>query len=655
MPNNKKKYEADLERLSKAKNKHEKEINKPLKQWREYYRGQQWQIDGKSRYNDQTVDNIVYGIVSTFVSSLHLGDIRVSVKAKTSMVTINNKRVDASLGAMRHEVLSKFLYDELEVEDTLEKVLVDAFLGHRGIVMSGYEAKTQEVEDEDADIAEILESQSLFVDRVSPHDFFTDIDANDPDLKGDKRCYHRWVKTVDEVKKEYNKTVKPNGQLDRQDDHLSFHNDLDRMATGDNSDVWGRVEGFDIWDIEDQEVRTIVQGEDDYIKKKPWPVNYPKNKFPFDILWFNYNPDESTPLADTSLYKTTQDAINIIHSKINDHLRKLSDQKYGYNKNKVNTEDFEQWAKGGSGSGLPCKGDPDTAVKALNEGGVSQDLYINAQQAKNDVNGMLGLSSFETGGTPDFNSAEEAKGDQAGVATKRVFRQKKYKKYVKNIVVKLGFIAAQVLPETEVPLDNDQFEQLTKTKPELLENRQTGQTDEDGNPLIEVFPFTKIDKELLTGDFLYNVMIIPTGPESEAQRRQDAELLYQKALTDPMINKVEALNNWFEVFGFNHLKTRLIRDPQEVAKEQAAAQKAQIEAQIAIDSPKRETDLKKTEMKTKAQLAATGMQLDQKENEGNRKFVTANRDRSSNESMSTIDKLFQLTTGDKKTKNNGDK
>jgi len=647
----KQKYKDDLERLSKAKQKHKKEITKPLKQWRDYYKGNQWAIDGLSRYNDQTVDNIVYGIVSTFVSSLHLGDIRVSVKPKTALTVIDNKQVDSNLGAMRHEVLSTFLYDELEVEDTLEKILVDAFLGHRGIVMSGYEAKTKEIENDDASISEIIDSQSLFVDRISPYNFFTDVDADDPDLKGDKRVYHRWVKTPEEVKDDTGKVVKPNGQFDEKDEKLFFESDTDRMTAGSDSDVWGRVEGFDIWDIEKHEIRTIVEGEDDYIEIKEWPVNYPKNKFPFDILWFNYMPDESTPLADSSLYKTTQDNINIIHSKINDHLRKLSDQKYGYNKNKVQTEDFEKWARSGSGAGLPCKGDPQTAVFPMNDGGVSNDLYANVQQSKNDVNGMLGLSSFETGGTPDFNSAEEAKGDQAGVAGKRVFRSKKYRKFIRNIVVKLGFIAAQVLPETEIPLDDQQFESLVKKQPSVLKQKPTGQVDENGEELIEVFPFTTMDKELLTGDFIYDVSIIPTGPESEQKKRQDAELLYQKALTDPIINKIEALNNWFEAFGFNHLKSRLIRDPQEVAKEQAAAQQAQIEAQIAIDKPKRTTDLEKTKMKTMAQLTSTGMQLDQKENEGNRKFVTANRDRKSNEDMSTIDKLFTLASPAK----NGDK
>jgi len=655
-------YKQDIERLERSLAKHEKEIDKPLSQYRDYYRGIQWAIDGTNKYNDKVVDNIVYGIVSSFVSSLYLGDIKVSVKPKTSQHVVNGKLADATAGAIRHQILSEFLYEELEVANTMEKVLVDSFLGHRAIVMTGWEVKTEDIEDDDEDddddeidedddpkesaekFNKIIESESLFVDRISPRDFITEVDARDPDLRDSKRVAVRWVKTPEEVKKDHGKDIRPNGELEKKNQDMIFSSFRRDGAQTPSKDVWARVEGYDIYDIENQEIRTVVIDEDDYVEKKKWPVDY-KGKWPFDILWYNYMPDSAIPIADTSLYKSRQDNINIIHSKINDHVRKIADSKFAYNKNKVNKEDAEAFAKGPSGSTLPGKGDPNTFFSQFENRGVSQDMYINVANNKSDTMGMLGVSQFEAGGPRNFGSASEADKEQDGVAPKRAFRNDKYKKFVKNVIVKLSNIAAQVLPQTEIPLQENDFEDLAKNNPSILNGRRTNEKNEDGEDMIEIFPFTTIDKELLQGNFIFNVSIIASGPESEVKKRQDAELLYQKAAVDPSLSKTEVLKVWFDAFGFSHLKDRLLRDPKEVAQEQQAAMKAQIEAQIAIDAPKRDTDLQKTAMKTQASLAGTGMQLDQRENEGNRKFITANRDRDSSEKMSSIEKLLDLAKG----------
>lgn len=661
MPSEKKRQSLleDKERLEKALDLHDVKIKKPLEQFREYFRGMQWNIEGRANYTDEIVDNIVYGIVSSFVASMYLGNPKISVTPKTSTVVVNGKQMEASLGAMRHQVLSDFLYEELDINSTMELVTVDAFLGHRGIVFTGFEAKTESI---DANISkeltndiedipeesnllfnEIIESESLFVERISPMDFITEVDATDPNLKDSKRIYIRWVKTVQEVKDEYGKDVEANGEIEHSDNRHQFSAFRRGDSITPEKDIWGRVEGYTIWDKDNQEVRTVVIDHDEYLKTESWPIDY-KGDFPVDVLWFNYMPDSAIPIADTELYKGRQDYINIIHSKIVDHIRKLADRKYAYDK-RIKKHDFENWAKGPSGSGLPVS-NPKNAIDPMNDGGVSQDLYVGVTSTKSDVFGMLGISQFETGGQTDFNSATEGKLEARGVLPKRAFRSAKYKKFITRVIAKLANVASQVLPTTEIPLGENTFEDLVKNKPELLQGRKTNRKNEAGQELVEVFPFTTIDKELLAGSFTFDVNIVDSGPESEQRKRQDATILLQLSKENPLINKEEALKILFEAFGFNHLKERLLRSAEDVAKEQQAAMQQQIEAQKAVDEPKRTTDLQKTQMKSMVSLITTGMQADQKENEGRRKFVTEQAKTTSKERISSVDRLFELARSD---------
>ena len=646
----------DKERLSAALSRHKVKIRQPLEKFRQYYRGIQWQFLGRADYNDEIVDNIVFGIVSSFVASLYLGNPKISVKANTSTVTINGKQADATLGAVRHQLLSGFLYEQLDVNTTMELITVDAFLGHSGIAFTGFEAKTKAIKEnveDDADegdnlFGEIIESESLFVDRISPRDFITEVDALDPNLKDHKRIYIRWVKLPDEVKEEYKKDVKPNGQIENKESQHQFITFRGGDSETPTRDVWARIEGYTCWDREKQEIRVIVMDHPEHLQVKPWPLNY-KGEFPVDLLWFNYMPDSAIPIADTELYMGMQDYINIIHSKIVDHIRKLADRKYAYDK-KIKKHDFENWSKAASGAGLPVN-NPNNAISPVNDGGVSQDLYREVANTKADVSGMLGVSQFETGGNPNFASATEGKLEAQGVLPKRAFRSAKYKKFLTRVIAKLGNVASQVLPTTEIPLGENAFDDLVKNRPELLQGRPTGETNDQGQKLIEVFPFTSIDKNLLAGSYTFKVDIIDTGPESEVRKRQDAALLLKMSETLPLINKEEALKVFFDAFGFSHLKERLLKDKKQVAQEQAAAMQAQVAAQVAIGAPKVETDLKKTQMKSMVSMFTTGMMADQKENEGRRRFVTEQAKIGSKENISSIDRIFELArneNGDKK-------
>jgi len=650
MPNEKEMelLKEDKERLGVAIDLHKIKIRKPLETFRQYYRGVQWQFAGRVDYNDEVVDNIVFGIVQSFVASLYLGNPKISVSANTSTVTINGKQADATLGAVRHQLLSGFLYEQLDVNTTMELITVDAFLGHMGIAFTGFEAKTKGIKesveddsDERSDLfGEIIESESLFVDRISPRDFITEVDALDPNLKDHKRIYIRWVRLPSEVKEEYKKDVKPNGQVEKKDNQHQFTS-MNRSGSNETpeKDVWARIEGYTLWDRENQEIRVIVMDHPEYLERKPWPLDY-KGEFPVDLLWFNYMPDSSIPIADTGLYIGMQDYVNMIHSKIIDHVRKLADRKYAYDK-KIKKHDFENWSKGPSGSGLPVN-NPNNAIAPVNDGGVSQDLYREIANTKAAVSGMLGVSQFETGGNPNFNSATEGKLEAQGILPKRAFRSAKYKKFLTRVIAKLGNVASQVLPTTEIPLSGNAFNDLAKNRPELLSQRETDQTNDNGQKIIEVFPFTKVDKELLSGSYTYKIDMIDTGPESEVKKRQDAALLLKMSESMPFINKEEALKVFFDAFGFSHLKDRLLKDKREVSQEQASAMKAQIEVQKAIGAPKVETDLQKTQIKSMVSLITKGIDADQKENEGRRKFITEQDKMVSKEGISSIDRIFEL-------------
>ena len=134
-----KKYKLWMDRVKFARDTQENKINDNIDLSYKYYQGKHWghDVEGDMLYNDEIVDNMVYTVVATIKPSIILRRPKIFVKPKRRQMTTRSGPIDATSASLRMEGLANFLLDELEVQDELEKSVVDALLAPQGYVMVG--------------------------------------------------------------------------------------------------------------------------------------------------------------------------------------------------------------------------------------------------------------------------------------------------------------------------------------------------------------------------------------------------------------------------------------------------------------------------------------------------------------------------------------
>ena len=174
-------------------------------------------------------------------------------------------------------------------------------------------------------------------------------------------------------------------------------------------------------------------------------------------------------------------------------------------------------------------------------------------------------------------------------------------------------VQQHVQEDSEIPLDDSTFDSLQRSNPQALASGEPFMAP-DGSNIQENFPFMKLDKDLIKGDFNFSIVSGSTSSESEASRMQKAKMLFDFALSNPLLDRVETTKTILELGGFEQYIGRLMRNPAEVQREQNQRQQQQLQSQIAVDKPKRDTDLKKTVIK-----AGVGLKQEQMRQDGESK------------------------------------
>jgi hypothetical protein len=599
-----KKYKRWLDRVKFARDTQENKINDNIDLSYKYYQGKHWghNIEDDLLYNDEIVDNMVYTAVATIKPSIILGRPKVFVKPKRSQISTRQGPIDATSAALRMEGLTSFLLDELEIQGELEKCVVDALLAPQGYVMVGFEGRAIE-----NDLVSMIRNEEIFVRRISPKDVIRDPEATDHDLKDDKFICIKWVKTLEEIKDDPNlkntSDLKPNSLVEpNKKDMLGsftikrFEDDADSAFTSEENDL-ARVEGYDVWDREKQTFKVVVLTHDKFLRDdNEWPTKF--DRFPVEPIWFNFNPDETHALADTDVYLSKQNLLNRIMSKVLDHVKRAADQKYAYNKRTVDRKAAEDFAKGPSASVIGVKGDPANGIAIIKDAAVSGDLYRTAAALKSDIFRELGIGQYESGGAEKLQTAKEAQMIQQGISSRRADRSKMVERFYSRVIKKVMHVIQQhVQDDSEIPLDDSTFDSLQRMSPQSLVSGAP-QMGQGGQEIYESFPFIRLDRDLIRGDFNFKIVAGSTTADSDQIRLQKAQMLMDFAIQNPLIDRVEATKVVMELGGFEEYIGRLMRDPAEVQQEAQQAAQQQMQSEIAVDQPKRDTDLKKTQMKS---------------------------------------------------------
>ena len=606
-------YKVWQSKLQTTKDHHDKFKSKELKQYRDAYEGKQWTESQKANYNNEVVDNMVYMVVSTLGPAIGMSRPELFITPLKSSITIQGKPTDPSLAAARLKTLLDFMWRRLDLEVEFMKAIDDSLIGHDGAFYTGYDMETFETETEDGQSIDLIQSEDIVCKRIDPDFILKDPMSSDPDLKDARWIAIKWQRSLSEVKEDnlFSNTsnLMPNGTIkfDKIVQKYSFAMS-DRTAGQPHnspSNKWAEaVEGYDIWDKKNKKFYSIVLTHDKFIREEnSWPLEYTGNGFPIDLLWYNYNPLNGYALADTGLYLSKQHALNFLESLQIDHADIQSNVKLILNKKTLSSgQDIEKWANGPAWSYLFSKGDASAAASIISGGPGAGELFNTIQNLKRDILQQVGVDQFMIGAPEKLETAGEADKISQGSTAKHAFRARAVERFEGKVMTKLAKVVQQVSSETEIPLDEGQFQALANVSPDLLVDGPNSQDLGNGKVAQEKLPFMRVDNELLQGEFEFDIKPGSTRHTNENTEKQDALLLSQAMMTNPLLNKVEVTKIALEKLGFGHLLDRILRNPQEVAKEQQAAQQAALQARMAEPQLKTQTDMQKTLEKNKTAI-----------------------------------------------------
>jgi hypothetical protein len=575
-----------------------------IKKWRNYYRGNQWPHqwggeDTATAYRDKTVDNLVYANIKAIMPSINFNNPKIFVEARRKPFRQGEQIFDTEASATIFETVINYYLQELQVKKEVDKCLLDALLGPWGVMQLGYTAETEKINNgEVLEVNELIKADSPFATRISPLDFLVDVEAKDSHLNDAGWCGVKWTKTLDEVKKdpryENTKTLKPNAQV-KTEYPSNVKSPSDK--TLENSSDFERVEGWDIWSIKDRRLITIVDSHDKFLRNENgWPLEF--DGYPFETLFFNENPDELMPVSDVDIYLSAQDELNRFRSLQLSHAKRVSQRKYIAQASAFDPEELDKLENGPDGTVLKSNGSVDTAIRAMQDAGTSQDIYIAINQLKQSIGESSSVAAFEKGIAQKFDTATEPALIAQGTTIKRAERLQTLEDFYVRIAKKTGKILQQTLDPISIPLDERQFQtirQQAETKLEKIAGPENA---------IIMLPWLNTKKEDIDGDFDFRMDVGSTEPINQEKRKQDAITLGQLSQGNPYVRGGEGTRRLFEAFKEPNLDA-LLKTDEEVAEEQSAAAEAATQAAVATDMPKRQVDLEKTRMKTETQLQTT--------------------------------------------------
>jgi len=596
------------QRLNVAHNKFKVVEPKIDRAWN-YYRGKQWDTGNWSieAYRDKPVDNMVFSNIRAIVPRLNFRNPKIYVRPKKKPFRTKDGWFDTLSASASLEIILNYYYQELQIKREARKCLYDSLLSPFGIMELGYSLKTEKIKDEEeVEVNELIEEDSPYCMRRAPSDFRSDPEGTDPQMNDARWIALRWVKSLGDVKGDpkYSNTtsLKCNYKVKTDFNTANIRN---REEVNENEELglWGRVEGWTIWDKRTRRIMDIVQGHDKFIRnEKSWPLDL--DGFPVEILYFNENSGDNYPIPDTWNYLDMQDELNRISSMQLDHIRRISQRRYLTRENALEEEQMRKLTYGGDGTIAISKMALADSLVPVQDATISQDIYMIRNGLKQTIREMAGVSGSEALVAQKFDQATEPALIEQASQSLRGDQQAKFEDFLVRIVSKLAEIIQQTTDEITIPLTADQMND--KEMQALLQNKLVKIDSLEG--AITLMPWLEVKKNDIDTDCIVEIEIGSTMPQNEQQQKSEAVSLYQLLAQNPYIRAREGTKSLLETFGKVDAE-KMLKSEEEVQQLAMANAKAQLESQIAVDAPKRQTDLAKTQIKSQTTKEVQAMKM----------------------------------------------
>jgi len=594
------------ERLSRADRKFKDQMEK-LDLYMQYYRSIHWHQDSEDAktafgmYHFHPVDNMLYANIRTIVPRLNFRNPKIFVTPRKKPYRSAEGIVDTTSTAVGLEMLLNYWYRHLKSKREARRCLIDSLIAGYGVMEVGYTLKTEKVASKGKNkgdlliVDELIKSESPYMVRRSPKDVRWDSEAKDSSLADARWISLDWVRDIDDVKADprfsntgnlkTNFTIKHDGTSTGTDHH-------------DTTEIWKKVKGRDIWDKKTEKVYTIVEGHDKFLRKAKWPEFY-DGAFPIEILFFNEHPDNSIPIADFDIYKKAQDELNQKRAIALDHTRRISQRRVFSVKDNMDQDAMRQYEHGPDGAVIEVNNIE--GVKPATDPTISQDMYIGMKQDRDSIREMSGVSPTEALATTKFEQATEPALLEKAASTIREDQRDTFEDFLVRNIKKLAQVLQQNMPDTDVPLNTQQFEDAVQFVPSKLHSIV-------GDKDTVVFPWLKLSKKDIEGDFDYDIEVGSTQAVNMETRKRDVVQLAEILANNPWIKDKEATIRILEAFNEKDVERLMKTDKemqQEQAQQQQSAQQPEPDQQL-----KSETDLTKTKMKSAVAIETANIKAD---------------------------------------------
>jgi hypothetical protein len=594
-------------------------ISDKIQIYKQYYRGEQWhQIDSQATYQDHVVDNIVFPNIRAIVPRINFRNPKIFVSPKKKPYKLDGGKMFDTVGSsMILEILLNYYYKLLETKREARRCLYDALLGVWGIMELGYTLKTEKIKSKELLIVdELIKAESIFCKRRSPKDFLVDVEGTDHLLNDRRWVAFRQIESLDDIKASSRfsntKNLKTNHRVktDFGMRSLTEKNQIQIDSFNEDPSLWNRVEYWNVWDKKERRLMSIVEGHDKFIRNEnKWPGwTDALNGFPAETIYLNENPDEAFPVGDLDIYKRTQDEINMIGSMQLSHLRRISQRRYVIQDGGLVDENEERKLEyGGDGTIVKSNNKPIDQVVPIQDGAISQDIYMVQRLKKMEISSESGVSPMEREQPVKFETATEPALLNQNTQITSNDRRGLFEDFVVRIIKKKAALLQQTLDnELTIPLNANQMSEIGRTINQLPEGEGTREfilsklekiTSKPGHIILQ--PWLTLSPEDIKGDYDYDIEVGSTAPVNEETRKRDDLTLSQIMVGNPYIRQREATVEILEDFGKKDID-KLVKSEEEVQQQQQAAAQAEAAPEREDRQIKSQTDLAKTQMKTQS-------------------------------------------------------
>lgn len=395
--------------------------------------------------NDEVFLNFVYSLVENSAPKIFSGDPKVTVEAK-------NESSEDSAPSM--EATINYWFKELGVKKHFERCLFDWFFGYAAATTEWeYEEIVEEVEEPILDPMtgmetgeyQLVERPTVVKNRpkvrwISPWNVIRDPDSEAPEF--DRVRTERMLVTMSQLEAmgdlnpKAMEQIKP-GTIPVGMAKLPFKNE----NKSDSEKEW--VVLYKTWDVENNEVRLMAEGGQDYLYVKPWPYEFEvgDDRFPITILEGKPSTESNYTMSRFRAFWSQIVERNRVRTTLQANARRLRPA-FLNKKGSGNTEkELDDFANRKSNQIINLT-NPD-GIKVVEHAQIPLDLYKYDEIARDDLNNTS--ASLESQNESIANTATEASLQAASGNVRAVKDQQDFASFVAIVGAKLGGLCQQLM------------------------------------------------------------------------------------------------------------------------------------------------------------------------------------------------------------------